>query len=587
MSSHLFEYALNTLWQLPLLAAATWLLIRLTRPTTLLQHLLWIATLATAAILPLRQPTASPLLDHGPTTALSLSRAPQPVLLTSTLILHVAQLWLLALAFNLLRITYAWITARRLIAASEPLDSDILDPALLEMCAERLQIDIPEIRLTQSTTPAVAGIFHPVLLLPTHLVHNFELTTVLLHEFAHIRRRDPFVNLACRLLALPIAWHPVTPLLQTRITQTRELLTDSLAAQALGSSTTYARSLLTLARDLSQLTAQPLALGLFPANRSQSALEERIMHLIAPAQPVQRAVRLATGVAVVLTATAIAGAFHLQPAHAQTNPTPATPPSSLLQAAVHAPSNLRSMPVAAIRVPQEPYLADRNVDAARTLPIMTQTPEQTSPALPLTPPVPPAPGTQVAPPAPLPSPRIPEPASAPIPAPASQTTNIFDGVQRGLTPEEQNRLNERLDRINDQVRAALSSHLFSEQQLTDQLKNLNIPDLNAQMDELRKQLDSPAFRNRIEEAQKRAQQHIQQNLQEHLQQRLQERAADHAIDSEALRQEIAQVAGQMNIVSAQIANEHIHIDSAELQRQLDRARKQLEEAQKKLNQVTP
>ena len=53
LAPHLFDYAVNTLWQLPLLAAATWLLIRLTRTTTHAQHLLWIATLLLATLIPL------------------------------------------------------------------------------------------------------------------------------------------------------------------------------------------------------------------------------------------------------------------------------------------------------------------------------------------------------------------------------------------------------------------------------------------------------------------------------------------------------------------------------------------------------
>ena len=50
----LFEYLVNTLWQLPLLAAATWLIIRVSRPALFLQHVLWCAALAAAVLLPLR-----------------------------------------------------------------------------------------------------------------------------------------------------------------------------------------------------------------------------------------------------------------------------------------------------------------------------------------------------------------------------------------------------------------------------------------------------------------------------------------------------------------------------------------------------
>ena len=83
----LFEYLANTLWQLPLLLLATWLLIRIARPGLLAQHLLWFSALILAVLLPLRgiewnsppaiAPTAAiqyPTIGPGPTP---LSVTPQ------------------------------------------------------------------------------------------------------------------------------------------------------------------------------------------------------------------------------------------------------------------------------------------------------------------------------------------------------------------------------------------------------------------------------------------------------------------------------------------------------------------------------
>src|ERR1700677_744843 len=50
----LFEYLVNSLWQLPLLVAAAWLLIRIARPPLPVQYALWLIALLFAVTLPLR-----------------------------------------------------------------------------------------------------------------------------------------------------------------------------------------------------------------------------------------------------------------------------------------------------------------------------------------------------------------------------------------------------------------------------------------------------------------------------------------------------------------------------------------------------
>jgi TonB family protein len=124
------------------------------------------------------------------------------------------------------------------------------------------------------------GIKRQALLLPPgflELLSAAELDAVLAHEFAHMRRRDFAKNLLYGLISLPASYHPLLSLTRARVAETRELVCDAMAAEAVGGRECYARSLLRLASLLSVQTAPAMlhAIGIFDAN----IFERRVMHL--------------------------------------------------------------------------------------------------------------------------------------------------------------------------------------------------------------------------------------------------------------------------------------------------------------------
>ncbi len=131
--------------------------------------------------------------------------------------------------------------------------------------------------------PVLVGLRSRTLLLPQGFLETVapaELKAAMAHEFAHMHRRDYGWNLACRVLALPIAWHPATSLLRARLAESREMACDRMAAQALSSvqgNERYVRSLLRLAKILSDRSPAMYAhaIGIFDAD----TLERRIMRL--------------------------------------------------------------------------------------------------------------------------------------------------------------------------------------------------------------------------------------------------------------------------------------------------------------------
>jgi beta-lactamase regulating signal transducer with metallopeptidase domain len=478
---NVFEYLVNSLWQLPFLLLAAWLVIRIARPSLAVQHTLWFVALTLGILLPLRgiewnraadpmpsvsvdypfaaDPLPSQLPPPSPPFAPSHKFfAPQlrdlatlrirPIHLASRTIEWLIGLYAVSAALSLARLVHGWIAARRLVESAEEHPLTTLEAALLRTCAERLHLSakrIPHVRFLSKpeASPMVVGVRCPVLLLPESMRHTSEtafddarLAAVLLHELAHVRRRDYLANLIARVVSLPIAYHPATHSLQRRIRQTREMICDFHAAGAFPSNCSYARSLLALAEGLVSPQLHVEAVGLF--DHTRHSLEERIMKLTEPKLPVSlklRTARVMAGTLVLVAGTGAAATLH--------------------------------------------------VKAATPLVYAMQTPQAA--------PAPAADQTQ--------QPQVPAPAPQPDPKPQPAPTVIVNGHQvRKLTPEERADMKRQLDAAQEQMRAA-----------TQQLKNLpalNMPnmDLNLQLPELKQQLgnlkiqmDSPEFRQSMEQ----------------------------------------------------------------------------------------
>ena len=151
--------------------------------------------------------------------------------------------------------------------------------------ARRLTRLRPGIRLKlteDSMSPAVCGLFRPVILLPQSLVERLsdgQLRAVLLHEAIHLRRGDVWVNCAQALLQIVYWWHPLLWLANARIRRVREEAVDDAVMLALrDDAEIYAPTLLEVAK---LAFNRPLAsLGLVGILESRSALRQRIERLV-------------------------------------------------------------------------------------------------------------------------------------------------------------------------------------------------------------------------------------------------------------------------------------------------------------------
>jgi beta-lactamase regulating signal transducer with metallopeptidase domain len=131
-------------------------------------------------------------------------------------------------------------------------------------------------------SPAVCGLFHPVILLPRALAEKLspaQLRAVLLHEMVHLRRGDVWVNCAQALLQIAYWWHPLLWGANARIRRVREEAVDDAVMLALREEAEgYAATLLEVAK--LALRRPLVSLGLVGIMESRSALRQRIERLM-------------------------------------------------------------------------------------------------------------------------------------------------------------------------------------------------------------------------------------------------------------------------------------------------------------------
>ena len=131
-------------------------------------------------------------------------------------------------------------------------------------------------------SPAVCGLFRPVILLPRALAEKLsptQLRAVLLHEIFHLRRRDVWVNCAQALLQIFYWWHPLLWVANARIRRVREEAVDDAVMLALREEADgYAPTLLEVAK--LALRRPLMSLGLVGIMESRSALRQRIERLV-------------------------------------------------------------------------------------------------------------------------------------------------------------------------------------------------------------------------------------------------------------------------------------------------------------------
>ena len=195
--------------------------------------------------------------------------------------------WMLAASALISVALLGWLLVRWLQVARDIRRATDASATLQQLLAEArrlVRLSAPvRLRVTRrKMSPAVCGLFRPVILLPETLAGKLshqQLRAVLVHELAHVKRGDVWVNCLQTLVQIVYWWHPLVWLANARIRQVREEAVDDAVMLALRDEADgYAPTLLEVAKLAFRL---PLAsLGLVGILESRSALRQRIERLM-------------------------------------------------------------------------------------------------------------------------------------------------------------------------------------------------------------------------------------------------------------------------------------------------------------------
>jgi BlaR1 peptidase M56 len=147
--------------------------------------------------------------------------------------------------------------------------------------------DGSEVRIADVITPLTCGVLRPLILLPASALdwNAPLLQAVLLHESAHVQRRDCLAKYVAQASRGLLWWNPLAWMSAARLFHEQELACDDAVLSAGVAPEDYAGALLDTARECSN----SLLLGC--AMSSSSVLRSRLEHLFAWRPEVRRAAR--------------------------------------------------------------------------------------------------------------------------------------------------------------------------------------------------------------------------------------------------------------------------------------------------------
>jgi beta-lactamase regulating signal transducer with metallopeptidase domain len=161
------------------------------------------------------------------------------------------EMWFVGVMLFSLRSAGGVLVVERLRRAeSRPVREELLNLCLTLQDKMGLQRLVRFSECIRLEAPAVAGWLQPVVLLPVSALTGLseaQLSSVIAHELAHIKRFDSFVNLFQIAVETLLFYHPGVWWLNKRIREERENCCDDMAVVVCGSPLAYAHALARMA----------------------------------------------------------------------------------------------------------------------------------------------------------------------------------------------------------------------------------------------------------------------------------------------------------------------------------------------------
>src|SRR5882724_73590 len=261
-----------------LLAVAVWFLLQLfPKRDSRTNFAVWFSTLLATALLPILSFYREPVGSAESHTALTVS---------TSVAWYIFVAWATVTLAGLARVILATFHVRRLRANAVPADMESL-PADVRSLVEEAQKSRPVSVLVSESleVPTAIGFRNPAVIFPAWMLETTpaeELKYILLHELAHLRRRDDWTNLAQKVLKAMLFFLPSVWWIERRLSLDREMACDDAVLAHSGTPRRYAECLARVA-ERSFLRRQ-LALAQAAVGRVYQ-LTERVTMILDPDRP--------------------------------------------------------------------------------------------------------------------------------------------------------------------------------------------------------------------------------------------------------------------------------------------------------------
>ena len=349
-----FAMLLNGLWEAALVALAAWCVLRIMRKTNATtRHTILVTALLVAIALPAATavlslprsqsplatathivvPQAASLRSSGVTgtagaDATSVAKPRPHVSVPRMLMFAVVGAWLLGAAVIFVRLAVSLLHLEQLKRDALPVTPEYRAQLRRWDHAARGTREVRLCRCAEIAIPIAVGLFDSMILLPEHLLEELEpadIDQIVVHELAHLRRRDDWINAIERVAQAVFFFNPGVLWIISQLDLEREVACDDWVLQQ-EDALPYANCLAKVVETTAWPHRAMSAPGAFVTRRAMSLRIERILSKHRDVRVRSSPVR--TGIAIATFGALCVAAAVVSPSFAMATPSPAAQPSA-------------------------------------------------------------------------------------------------------------------------------------------------------------------------------------------------------------------------------------------------------------------
>jgi bla regulator protein BlaR1 len=181
-------------------------------------------------------------------TTIATENLTAPSFNIDTYLPYLVAFWLIGIALNSAKLLWGWRSIYRI--KRDKSNAQVLENSIDKLAAYlKIGKKIKVFVSAHVDVPCIVGYLKPMIILPAAVISQFsadQIQSILIHEMAHIRRNDYFVNVLQQIVGILFFFNPFTLLINRIIYAEREHCCDDMVLEITGQPLVYAQTLLQL-----------------------------------------------------------------------------------------------------------------------------------------------------------------------------------------------------------------------------------------------------------------------------------------------------------------------------------------------------